>query len=88
MTEDVVHLLETVKVDAEQGKAVQAVACVLQHLPQLLVEPLAVGQLGQCVMLGKVRDPGFRLPALGHILDHEEQIAGLPSSATIGTVSM
>nr|WP_239002945.1 hypothetical protein [Rhodovastum atsumiense] len=67
MAERVVDFLEAVEVDQADGAAP---ATTRQRLVQPLAEQHPVGQAGQRVVVGEMRDMGIGLAALGDVDDH------------------
>ena len=68
MSEDVIDLLEAVAVEREQRKAFMRGGGALQRRCEAFVERRAVRQVGQRVMVRKMRDLHLGAPALGDVL--------------------
>ena len=63
----VIDELETVEVEIEHGCLLVRAIEARENLVEPLLKPRAVRQAGQCIMMRHMRDPSFRLPALGDI---------------------
>ncbi len=75
MAKRVVHLLELVEVDEQDGAALALLMRLHEHAHDLLAEIGAVRQLGERVVTREVPDRGFRRAPLGHILDEDDRTA-------------
>ena len=67
MSEGIVDVLEVVEVQAKDGKLVTDVRPG-EMLFHFYAEQMAIGQIGQLVVQGHMRDPGLRLSTFGHVL--------------------
>ncbi len=67
MSEDVIDLLETVQVHANDGELSAAPFASLQRPGNELVEGHPIRQIGQRVVMGEVLDAGLRLHAVGNV---------------------
>jgi hypothetical protein len=74
VAERVVDALEFVDVDIEQGELLAA-RDLLQLAFHLLAEQYAVGQVGERVVMGEMRDLLVRAPPLGDVVDDVDEIA-------------
>jgi hypothetical protein len=70
MPEDVVHFLETVEIDAEDGEALGRTDRPAQGRCEALVERGPVGKVGEGVVMGQMRDALFGAFALRDVVDH------------------
>ena len=68
MTVHIVDFLKSIEVDAKQRKVFIAGGCVLEDLCEVIAERSPVGQFGERIVKGQVRDAGFILGALGDVL--------------------
>ena len=66
MAKGVIHVLEAIQVEAQEGELLLRL-CTRDPLRQIAVEQQAIGQIGQCVMLGHMRDADFRIAAIGDV---------------------
>ena len=82
VAERVVHLLEAVEVEEEQGQALVAAFRGDQRAPQPILEPLPVRQAREPVVERQVADAFLGLLALGDLADqrciHLAELAGAP----------
>ena len=76
MAERVIDLLEFVEVEIKQGNLLAALGCG-KRLFELGVKAHAIGQVGQSVVMRHMRDLPLRAFALGHVVDHREQVLRL-----------
>ena len=77
MAERVVDLLELVEVDEQQRRQLFGALLDRQQAADLVAEIDPVGKLGQFVVARQMADPGFRVLALGDVLDqHDGAAAG------------
>src|SRR3954467_12628787 len=67
MPQRVIDILEVIEVQAQKSEPLPATE-LLEASRDFLVEQMTVWQPRETVMHGQIRDLGFRLPALGHIL--------------------
>src|SRR5262245_40459183 len=73
MTKAVVDALELIEVEIEDRKTLS----VHQRLKRLLepdAKQLTIGEAGQRVVVGQPYDAINRVPALGHVFDHTDQV--------------
>src|SRR6201988_2596179 len=77
MTQYIVHLLETIKVETQYGKRFSTSPCHLDRAGEMLREGRAVRQICQGVVVRQMLDAGFCLLALGNILRKAQEIARL-----------
>ena len=75
MTVHIVDFLESIEVDAKQRKCFVAGRCALECLRKVIAERRSVGQFGERIVKGQVRDAGFTLRALGDVLMRCDQSA-------------
>ena len=77
MAERVVDLLELVEVDEQQRRQLFGALLGRQKTSDLVAEIDPVGQCGEFVIARQMADPGFRILALGDVLDqHDGAAAG------------
>ena len=82
MSERVVDALEFVDVDIEQGELL-APAGLLKLALDLFAEQHPVRQVGQRVVMREMRDLFVGAPALGHVVDDVDDVAGLAGRSRI-----
>ncbi len=70
MTVEVVDLLEAVEIDAKHGEFLAACGRPFERRGQTLVQRRAVRQIGERVVMRKMRDAGLVALSLGDVLDH------------------
>ena len=68
----VVDLLEVVEVEQQQGAAGPGAGAQVEVLGERRVEPAAVGQAGEHVVVGEVREPLLVAPPLGQVDDVDQ----------------
>ena len=84
MAEHVVDVLEAVEVDADHREILLRHRRALERRIEALVEGRAIGQIRQCIVMGKVLDCRLGAPALGDVLDDVHDIAGRAVGAAYG----
>src|SRR6516164_2370803 len=72
MAKRIIDVLEQVEINAEHRDALVATLTAFQRLLQALLVELAVGQIGQAVMMGHIGDAGFGLATLGDVDDGDK----------------
>ena len=72
MAKRIIDVLEQVEINAEHRDALVAALTAFQRLLQALLVELAVGQIGQAVMMGHIGDAGFGLATLGDVDDSDK----------------
>jgi hypothetical protein len=77
MTEQIVDVLEAVEIQAEHSEAGRGFLSLLEPLVQCGIESVAVGQIGQHIVMREMADPLLRVDAFGDVLDHADQILRL-----------
>src|SRR5215207_7428906 len=74
MAEDVVDLLETVEINAEDREFASGSCRASERRSQMLRKGRTVGQIGQGIVMRHVRDSLLCTPALCNILDNADEI--------------
>ena len=81
MAERIIDVLEPVEIEHEDRKPLAQPALAGARFLDLLGEQGAVGEPGERVVMRHVGDPRVGLGALGHILEHGQQILRLAIAA-------
>ena len=77
MTKCVVHFLEAIEIDVQQGQRAALLVDLRQIALESILELETIGKVCQHVEMGDVFDFARGLALLGHVLDHRDKGAGV-----------